>query len=280
MKRYLYLITFFVACILISSCATDHHYANSFLRKHKWGTKAATEKIYVHVPKTLIHTNSSLNQIEDFDQLTYEQQDSVIASLTKVLDKIDDSIFLSQFTQMLCYTLAQTHIPILIVDEEKNLPAPSKDCLILDICEIEAEEFVKPSRSDFYTRRGVYFNYDYDLRHFATNVWLQLNYDTNYYYYDIVIAEDFKGTVTKLKGDEAQLKGNFSRITVNEAYQSARTLAVQIASLYIEKCLHEYVYSKKGKNTWYWYYNYMNNQLNLGVPFEEGCKDGFKVVGM
>ena len=264
----------------MSSCATDRHYANSFLRKHRWGTKTATEKIYVHVPKTLTHTNSSLNQIEDFDMLTYEQQDSVIAALTKVLDKIDDSIFLTQFTNMLCYALAQTHIPILIVEDEKQLPPPSKDCLILDVCEIEAEEFVKPSRSDFYTRRGVYFNYDYDLRHFATNVWLQLNYDTNYYFYDIVIAEDFRGVVTKLKGEDAQLKGKFNRITVNDAYEAARTLAVQIASRYIEKCLHEYVFNKKGENTWYWYYDYIDNYLHYGVPYKEGMKDGFKVVEM
>lgn len=279
-RRILFAVSFLLFALALSSCTSDYHYAKSFLRKHRRGTKKATEVIYVHVPKMVHHYNPSVDAVPGFYYMTYEQQDSVIRSLTTILDRLNDSIYLSQFSSSMLYTLSKTGIPIVLVDDEAQLPPPSKDALILDVTAVEAEEFVERTRSDFYTKNGVYYAYDYDLRHFATNVWFQLNYDTCYYFksHEVSEAANRRGTVLSLHSQKATVKVEYDRINVNDAYRSAREMGQYCACLYIEKVLHEYVNSQKGANKWYLYYDYHDNDIHVMIPYETGIQESFEKV--
>lgn len=280
MKK-IYTLILFAASLFFVGCTSDYHYANSFIKKFKQGKKTATEQIYVCLPKQVIHTNSSLNDIEDFAFLSITQQDSVIAALTQILDKVDDSIFLEQFNSSFLFTLSRIKVPIVLVDSPDELPKPDDNHFVIDIAQLEAEEFLQRSRSDFITRKGTYYSYDYDLRHFSTNVWLRIDaVDTSdvVYFKNEEVMDEFRGTVTSLKDGKATLKTDFRRINTNDAYRTARVLGRACATLYIEKMLTEYVCRQKGTNKTYFYYSAGTNSIEVIMPYQQGIKESFEKI--
>lgn len=278
MKRRYPILLITLAALLCTSCAGDYYVANSFLKKHKRHSKSATEKIYVCLPQQIFHTNTSNWDL--LDGLSEQQQDSVAKEWNRILPKVNDSIFLGQFANSLLYVLSKTHIPIVIVDEERLLPPPSKDNLILDVYALEAEEFMEHTRSDFYTRRGVYYAYDHDLRHFSANAWLQLNFDTSYFFKNVEMSEEatFTGTVLSLKDDKVTMKVEQTNLTVNDAYLAARQLGEDCAVNYIEKVVHEYIKAKKGTNEWYLYYSPNSNEFVMMAPYKDDNPYSFEKI--
>lgn len=265
--------------LLFTSCTSDLYYASSFLNKFALRKKTATECIYVKLPTELLHTNSSLNDIIGFAYLPEEWQDSVIASKTAILDKVDDSIFLSQFGQVFLFVLSRSRIPIVVVENEAQLPKADDQHFTVNFVQMELEEYLKPERSDFSTRNGAYYAYDYDLRHLATHVWLKIDdNDTlgTVYFTSDELSDDFRGTVTSLSGGKATMRTSFDRITVNDAYGLARSMGYVCAKMYVEKILAEYVCRTKGTNQTYFIYNPLYNTIEDFVPYDEGQQYSFE----
>ena len=272
-------IIFAAAFLLLTSCSSDIYYAGSFLRKFELGKSTATECIYVSLPTQVFHTNSSLNDIVGFAYLPVEWQDSIIASKTAILDKVNDSIFLSQFSNMFLYVLSRSRIPIVVVDSEEQLPKADDQHFTVNFVQMELEEYLQPARSDFSTRKGAYYAYDYDLRHFATHVWLKLDSQdslSSVYFTSNEVRDDFHGVVTSLSDGKATMRTNFDRITVNDAYAMARRMGYECARLYVEKILAEYVCRAKGSNQTYFLYDPASNSIDDVLPYDEGVKYSFE----
>lgn len=281
MKKRLLLLSLAVVALLASSCTSDHYYANSFIRKFDHTNKNALEKIYVALPSELIHTNSSLNDVPGFAYMSESQQDSVIASLTHILDKIDDSIFLAEFNNAFLFTLSRTRLPIVIVDNASKLPPADDNHFTVAVAQLEAEEYVTPGQSEFTTKNGAYYSYDYTLSHFSLNAWFLLDArDSNAVvsFKNAEISEDFHGTVTSLKDGKATLRTHFDRIDVNDAYRVARRLGSSCAILYYEKILSEYVCRTKGTNDTYFIYDPGCNCIETSLPYAEGIKTSFETL--
>lgn len=261
----------------MSSCTSDLYYAGSFLYKFDRGSEDATERIYVSLPKEVIHTNSSLNDIPGFMFMSEYEQDSVIASKTAILDKVDDSIFLSQFNNYFLYTLSSARIPIVLVDDAAMLPKADDQHFVVDLTQLELEEYLHPQRSDFTTRKGYYYYYDCDLRHLYVNLWLRFDVsDTSeLFFLGNGAEENFHGTVVTLNDGQATMKVDFERINVNEAYNLARRLGYQCATLYVERMLTEYVRRAKGSNNYYFIYNPAGNYIDDFIFYEEGVRESF-----
>lgn len=276
-KRILFPI---VALVLFGSCTTDYYYAGTFLGKFDRGKDNATEKIYVALPQEVIHTNSSLNDIAGFMFMSEYEQDSVIASKTAILDKVDDSIFLSQFSTYFLYTLSKSNIPIVVVDNYTKLPAADDQHFVVDLAQLELEEYLEPQRSDFTTRKGYYYSYDYDLRHLAVNLWLRFDVadSAEVFFINDYADETFQGTVVSIGEGQAKLKTDFERINVNDAYQLARRLGYQSAVLYVERVITDHVRRMKGENNYYFIYNPAYNTLDDVVTYDEGMKSQFMPV--
>lgn len=280
MKRALPLLMTVVA-MLLASCSGELSVADRYLQQYELQKDDAKEQIYVCLPKEVLHTNSSLNEIEDFAILSPTQQDSIIHSLTALLDKVNDSIFLSQFNQTLLYTLSRCQMPIIIVADSSLLPPADSLHHTLNIVQLEAEEYLQRQRSDFSTRKGTYYKYDYDLRHFSTNVWLKINAcDTlqPLYFKNHELSERFHGTITSLKDGKATLQTNFPRLTINDVYYSARTLAATCGELYIERLICEHVKAQKGSNEYYFIYSPEENTITDMIDQEDAKGFGFQKV--
>lgn len=263
---------------LLVGCKSDFHYANSFIRKFERGKETATEKIYVTLPKTVIHTNSSLDNLAGFLLMDESEQDSVIASKTQILDKIDDSIFLEQFNDVFLFTLSRLRVPVVLVEDVSLLPKSDDQHFVVNIVQFEAEEYMEPCVSQFHTRKGMEYRYDYFLRHFATNVWLRFDGgdSAEVFFLGDEVAEQFHGTVTSMKDNKANLMTRFEHINTNDAYLMARRMGYQCATLFIEKILTEYVCRTKGSTNSYFYFDASSGSIDQVVPYEEGAKYTFE----
>jgi len=276
MKR-LTLILSILCSLAFVGCNSDYYLANSYLNKFERGSDKATETIYVRMPQGLIHTNSSLNDVPGFMFMSVEEQDSVIASKTAILDKLDDSIFMNQFASLFLFTLSRTQMPIVLVPADAAMPAADNQHLVVDFVQMEADEYIEPHRSDFSTRKGLRYSYDYELRHFALNLWLQFGAgDSSVYFKGDEVAEQFSGTVTALRDGRADLKTHFDRINVNDAYTLARRMGYQCAVLFVEKMLTDHVRDVKGANEFYFLYDPRFNAIDEVVPISEASSWGFE----
>ena len=248
--------------LLLVSCTSEKELANRFVEKFSMKSYTPTEKIYVCLPTSVIHTNQTLNQIENFSDLDYDTQDSVIAAHTTILNAIDDKIFLQQFNDNLLYHLKRFGIPVVVVADPGDMPKAVKDSIFtLQILQIEAEEFVKKSRSDF-EDKTMYYHYDYDLKGFSTNVWYLIN-DTassadnkDVYFKNFETIENFEGTINDIKNNVARGKGKIDRLTVNDAYVEAYRAGAITADKFCEKIINDYVKNNiEGVPYYYYYYN-------------------------
>lgn len=275
-KRLLF-IAISLMLFALSSCTADYYYAGSYLNKFERGKDDATERIYVSLPREVYHTNSSLNDIPGFMLMSEYEQDSVIASKTAILDKVNDDIFLSQFTSYFLYTLSQFCVPIILVQDPSELPKADDQHLVVDLAQIEIEELLEPQRADFSTRKGYYYFYDYDLRHLAVNLWLRFDASdsADVYFLGNGVDETFHGTVVSLDEGQAKMKTQFERINVNDAYRLARELGIHCATLYVERLVTEHVRRVKGSNEWYFIYNPAGNYFDDMILYEKGIKESF-----
>lgn len=275
-KRLLF-IAISLMLFALSSCTADYYYAGSYLNKFERGKDDATERIYVSLPREVYHTNSSLNDIPGFMLMSEYEQDSVIASKTAILDKVNDDIFLSQFTSYFLYTLSQFCVPIILVQDPSELPKADDQHLVVDLAQIEIEELLEPQRADFSTRKGYYYFYDYDLRHLAVNLWLRFDASDSaeVYFLGNGVDETFHGTVVSLDEGQAKMKTQFERINVNDAYRLARELGTHCATLYVERLVTEHVRRVKGTNEWYFIYNPAGNYFDDMILYENGIKESF-----
>lgn len=277
--KHRYSLLLVATMLLLVGCNSDLHYANSFIRKFEQQRPSAVERIYVSLPTALIHTNSTVEGIRWFEYMPSGWQDSVVAANTAILNEIDDSIFLAQFGQALLFTLSRLQVPIVVVDDAAQLPVPSDSVFTLCVPQLEAEEWLQPTRSDFHTRQGDYYYYDYELRHFAAHVWLRFGgADTlaPLYYRQAATEEHFHGAVTQIRDGRARMRTSFERIGVGDAYRTARRLGAECATLYVERLLTEYVCRTKGTNASYFYYNPSYNTIDRTLPYDEGIKEGFE----
>ncbi|MBR1644102.1 MAG: hypothetical protein IJ684_01865 [Bacteroidales bacterium] len=270
-----------MALLLTTACNSEYQIANRYLQKFQKQRNTAVERIYVALPQTVLHTNSTLETIRDFDYLTPREQDSLIAATTLLLPAVDDSLFLDQFGHSLLYTLSRVGIPIVVVSDGSRLPKASDSVFTIDILQLEAEEFLQPARSHFTTRKGAYYAYDYNLRHFATNVWLRTNDADSVrpiYFHSDEEQETFRGTVTRLRDNQATMKGHRETLGLDKVYATARRAGNQCAILFVEELLTDQVRRVKGSNEQYFYYDPSCRCILDDVPYNEGKQQGFLTV--
>lgn len=281
MKRTLFSILTIVSALLMASCISSGEMASEYFNNLPKGKDGIPAKIYVCLPTSVIHTNQNLNQIEGFSYLSAHVQDSIIMANTKFLNQVDDRVFLQQFSDNLLYHLRRTGVTVTVVDNADELPAPDTKTFVLNIPQIEAEEFIKKSRSEFMEKNGTYYHYDYDLNGFSTNVWYlfgKTDSSGDVYYKGFETMDSFRGQVDELKNKKATVTGKFTRISLNDIYNTAATAGKKSAVLFVEKIVNDYLASQ-GRNDKYFVYSPVPNEIDdHGISKQYGKKRSFQKI--
>ena len=269
-----------IAAMSLASCISSNEMASEYLDNLPKAKDGDAAKIYVCLPTSVVHTNQTLNQIDNFLYLSPSVQDSIIKANTKFLNLVDDKVFLQQFSDNLLYHLRRTGITVETVASAHELPVAGPKTFILNIPQIEAEEFIKKSRSDFMEKNGTYYHYDYDLNGFSTNVWYLFGNDTNgdVYYKNFETMDQFNGQVDKLQNKVATVHGKFKRIDINDVYRTAAVAGQKSAVLFVEKIVNDYLVSK-GRADKYFIYRPVSNKIDdYGISAQNGKKRSFQKI--
>lgn len=280
MKRIITSLFVALGAFIIAGCVSSNEMAAEYLEKLPESKDGQAAKIYVCLPTQVIHTNQTLNQIDGFFYLSRTVQDSIIVANTKFLNLLDDKSFLQQFNDNLLYHLRRTGLEVIAVANPNDLPAPTDKVFVMNIPQIEAEEFIKKSRSEFTEKNGTYYHYDYDLNGFSTNVWYLFSNDTAsaVYYKNFEIMDKFKGRVEQIANKKATITGHFDRITINDVYKDVADAGKMTATLFVEKIINDYL-AKKGRNDRYFLYSPISNAVsNEGINLQAAKKRTFQKV--
>lgn len=240
---------------MFCACTSSMEVANAYFDRVTNGDESKkVEQIYVCLPTEIIHTNQTLNQMDNFMRLSEKVQDSVIKANTRFLNQLDDDKFIDKFAKNLVYHLERFGIPVKVVFSESELPqAVDNKIFILDVVQIEAEEFVKQSRSEFTENDGTYYHYDYALNGFSTNVWYKFNGKDDVYYRNFECMDAFSGKIDKIQNKQASISGSFNRITMGDVYNTALRAGKTSGVLFAEKILNDYLNSQGYNDYYYWY---------------------------
>ena len=281
MKRTFFTILTAAVAMLFASCISSNEMASEYLENLPKAKDGEAAKIYVCLPTSVVHTNQNLNQIDNFFMLSERVQDSIIKANTKFLNLVDDKVFLQQFTDNLLYHLRRTGITVETVATAQQLPEAGPKTFILNIPQIEAEEFIKKSRSDFMEKNGTYYHYDYDLNGFSTNVWYLFGKNDStgdVYYKNFETMDQFSGQMDNLQNKTATVHGKFKRIDINDVYRTAAVAGQKSAILFVEKIVNEYLVSK-GRTDKYYIYRPVSNEIDdYGISAQNGKKRSFQKI--
>ena len=263
------------------SLLAAYRMANSYLKNARKGRLEHGEAVYVRMPEQFILVNSSVEKMKEGRALTEQQAQHMADSLTALLRYVDDSVLLSRFSTSMLQVLVRSGIPVHVVKSGSKLPVPSDSSLVLDVVQLEAEEFLQPKRSDFVTKQEVYYAYDYNLRHISCNVWLKMGSATesldSVWFKNVEKSEAFKGKVTSIKDDKATMSVHFDRLTVDDVYRTVEEAGELCATIYVERLLLDHIKRKTGGNENYYYYDAATGQINMWIPYSYGQSEG--VIG-
>ena len=266
MKKVLMYICLLL-CVVICSCTSSKDVAESYFDKITNSENKKEIQVYVCMPTEVIHTNQTLNHIDNFALLSETAQDSIIKAETKFLNKLDDDKFIDLFAKNLKYHLEHFGATVKIVFDADELPQTlDNKTFVMNIVQIEAEEFIKQSRSEYTEANGTYYHYDYNLKGFSTNVWYKLNGGDDVYYKNFECMDVFNGEIDQINDVGASISGYFKRVSISDVYNSALTAGKESAVMFAEKILNDYLKSN-GYN--YYYYAY-DPQYNRIIQLDKG----------
>ncbi|MDL2314836.1 hypothetical protein LJC16_01085 [Bacteroidales bacterium OttesenSCG-928-C19] len=272
------------AMILFGSCFPERQLAVDYVEKFSNSKHEPVERIYVVLPEEVIHTNKKLSEIEGFFDMDVKTQDDLIRKNTKFVDKINDSIFLTQFKDHLIYNLGRIGIPVIIETNPDRLPqAVSNQIFILRIPQMEVEEYIEDKTVEYVTGGGHVYEASVPQNKFNVNIWYHFDKDSDTtnapaYFYHWVFTDRVSNSLERDAGGNLKLRTKVEELNMNDVYASSYLTGKLTATYFIEKIVNDYVKSQKGSPSYYYFYNPEKNKItNDEVPYYYGVST-FKEV--
>ena len=269
-------IVFISIIALFCSLTTNgQNYANEFLKKQ---TDTLTRDIvYLYVNPDITYRNESINKIEGFDKLDKEVQNDLLGKYAPLINKIKDSLILSNFTDQLRSTLASLGFKVYLVSNPNELPKtidPTHHTL--NVAQMELEEF---SLTDSLVYKGkdreVYYKL---LNGVRFNAWLIYNEaDTNsrlVFYLDQETQDFFDGEINIVDGSYFA-SYDYEKIRAEDAYLTSNLAGTISAQYFFNFLMNKYVWIKSsGIDTNYYGIDTRSKKIiSEGQPF-----DNFDIV--
>ncbi|MBP6429492.1 MAG: hypothetical protein KA273_03750 [Bacteroidales bacterium] len=269
-------IVFISIIALFCSLTTNgQNYANEFLKKQ---TDTLTRDIvYLYVNPVITYRNESINKIEGFDKLDKEIQNDLLGKYAPLINKVKDSLILSNYTYELRTTLSSLGFEVVLVSNPQESPKTIDETHhTLNVAQIELEEF---SLTDSLVYEGkdreVYYK---QLNGVRFNSWLIYNEaDTNsrlVFYLDQEAQDFFDGEINVVDGSYFA-SYDYEKIRVEDAYLTANLTGTISAQYFFNFLINKYVWIKSsGVDTNYYGIDTKSKKISSDTkPF-----DNFDIV--
>ncbi|MFA7081271.1 MAG: hypothetical protein WC135_01545 [Bacteroidales bacterium] len=264
-----------IIALFCSFTTNGQNYANEFLNKQN--DTLTRDVVYLYVNPVITYRNESIKKIENFDKLELEIQNDLLKKYAPLINKVKDSLILSNFTYELTTTLSSLGFEVVLVSNPKELPKtidPTHHTL--NLAQIEVEEFsITDSLVYEGKEREVYYKL---LNGVRFNSWLIYNEsDINsrlVFYLDQEVQDFFDGEINVVDGSYFA-SYDYEQIRVEDAYLTANLTGTISAQYFFNFLMNKHVWIKSsGVDTNYYGIDIKSKKISSeGQPF-----DNFDIV--
>lgn len=264
-----------IIALFCSLTSNGQNYAKEFLKNQN--DSLTRDVVYLYVSPVVTYRNESINKIEGFDKLDKEIQNDLLSKYAPLINKIKDSLILSNYTDQLRSTLASLGFKVYLVSNPSELPKTIDETHhTLNAAQIEVEEF---SLTDSLVYEGkdreVYYKL---LNGIRFNSWLVYNEaDTNsrlVFYIDQEAQDFFDGEINIVDGSYFA-SYDYEKIRAEDAYLTSNLAGTISAQYFFNFLMNKYVWIKSsGIDTNYYGIDTRSKKIiSEGQPF-----DNFDIV--
>ena len=274
MKNHIAKYKYFPALILmiftLGACSAERELARSYLEN--------TNQIELLVLRPEYVFKSSLKQyeVEGAETMDENTLDSILLGRSLFLQFISDSAFLDTFIGAYIEELRSFNYMVFPGSEMDNFLSIEKPEFIINIAQVELEEYVLPIRDEELVYDYLFYK-EIDLNAVSINSWFELTringeeeLDEEILFASHYILDEFEGDFKYYPfTGEVQYAYNIDSLLLNDIYGLAGYLGKKYAGYTNDYLMNTYVYRNLPENKKPRYYFQYNREKNALVPTED-----------
>ncbi|NTW25224.1 MAG: hypothetical protein HGA37_11020 [Lentimicrobium sp.] len=242
MRRFLFFVLTAILLLQITSCSPERRLANVFIKQ------PGPVAILLLAPDFSYKYNYKIPDIDNFDSLPVNVQDSLLFYNSRLLQYIEDSIFFSNYLIGLSSGLKSSGMNPYFSDSAENFLSAQSEALILNLAQLQFEEYYDSIGDE--ASFGDIELYSYELFITAVNVssWFELsminNHDTSavVLFTSNTLTDNFTGGFQYLPfSGEVKYNYTIDSITTDFIYSSAYTLGNIYSGYLYDYLMNEYI---------------------------------------
>ncbi|MFA6705581.1 MAG: hypothetical protein WCS10_05265, partial [Bacteroidales bacterium] len=109
-----------IITLLCSLTTNGQNFAKEFLNNQK--DSISQDIVYLYINPTINYRNESIDKIPNFNKLDSQTQKEMLNKYAPLIDKINDSILLTNYTQQIKNTLSDLGFKVIMVTNLDLLP--------------------------------------------------------------------------------------------------------------------------------------------------------------
>jgi hypothetical protein len=233
--------------------------------------------IYLTTTDDLLYSNESIVTMDNWNELDSLSQIELVKKYTIIGNKVNDSIILKQFYTAFLETLKTLGLKVILTKYDKIPDSLSPREHILNIRQLELEEFVT-NDSIYADYNGKPYIYRKHLNGVRFNVWLFYNEKDSIQKLTLFcneeITDNFQGSM-EFKHGKPVINYTLTKINPNDAYKVAYASGKTSAIYFFNLLLNQYVFKEtNGEDTHFYGLDFESGNLIMDdEPF-----DNFDVI--
>jgi len=168
LRRFLFLLSLAAVLLHLTSCNPERHLANNFIKKRE------PASILLLSPEFSYKYNYKLPDVDNFDNLSKQAQDSLLFFNSELLQYIDDSLLITNYIRGLSSGLKLLGFNVFTTGTTGSFVNRGSDGLIVNVAQLELEEFLDSISDNASFGDEEHYNYDLYITAVNINSWMEL----------------------------------------------------------------------------------------------------------
>lgn len=227
----------------VSSCSVERKLAKEFVKSHD------SISVLLIPPAWIFKTNLNTFLIEDFDNLTADEQQRQLYDSSRFLKNIEDTLLISRFFSTMESSLRKYGIYTFNHDEVVEFMSKKGLAYQITLAQMELEEDIYPYRAEeVFFDTALYYE-DFDLYKVGLNTWFEISKlnDTkatnNVLYASDYVTDELEGRFTSnIFTGEVKFKYNIYPLETEDVYTLAASAGERYAAYIYDYIVNQYIY--------------------------------------
>ncbi len=260
---------YFVLLIFLASCSLEKKLARQFIEERK------NVAVLLFTPDYVFKTNLKEEEIEDKDQYTEKELDSVLFENSKYLKELSDSIVLERYINNYIDGLKYYGFKIYTDEFIDLFMKDTNQSYVINIAQIELEEYILEIEEEAYFFDNRYTT-EFELNAVNFNSWFEINklndsnarkeilFATHY------VSDDLYGDYTQyLFTGGVKFEYTIDSLNIEKIYDLASYLGALYAAYTFDYIMNNYISNNMPEDQRLRYYLHYNRQTDGFIDAED-----------